>query len=87
MTTNQTITAAEAKVEFSELLSRVSHHKERIIITRRGKEIAAIIPVEDLQLIKESLNKIDLQEAVESLKQSRESGTITLDQLKKETGK
>lgn len=84
--TNPTISAADAKEELPELLNRVSHYKEHIIITRRGKEIAALIPIEDLQLIKESQNKNDLQEAVESLKQAREEGTITLQQLKNEIG-
>lgn len=85
--THPTITAADAKEELPELLNRVSHSKERIIITRRGKEIAVLIPVEDLLLITESQNKSDLQKAVESLKQARDEGMITLQQLKNEIEK
>ena len=84
--TTTSITTADAKEEFSELINRVSHNKERIILTRRGKEIAAIIPIEDLHLIQESQNKSDLHDAVEALKEARTQGTITLETLEKEIG-
>ena len=64
------INTIHAKEEFSELISRVAHTKQRVIITRRDKEIAAIVPLEDLQLLQRSENKNELQEAVEALKLS-----------------
>lgn len=80
------IDAKEAKEEFSELLNRVYHSKERIIVTRRGKEIAAIVSLDDLHKLQESQSKSDLEEAVEALKEARIKGTITLDDLKEEIG-
>lgn len=80
------INTTDAKEEFSELINRVSHHKERIILTRRDKEIAAIIPIEDLLLIQASQDKKDLNEAVEALKEARKEGTLTLEDLKEGTG-
>lgn len=79
------VTTIHAKEEFAELINRVSHNKERIILTRRDKHIAAIIPIEDLTLLQESQNKHDLHDAVESLKEARSKGTITLEELKNET--
>ena len=76
------INTTDAKEEFAELVNRVSHHKERIILTRRDKEIAAIVPFEDLLLIQTSQDKRDLNEAMESLKEARKQGTDTLDDLK-----
>jgi prevent-host-death family protein len=80
------ISTIEAKEEFSELVSRVSHNKERIILTRRGKEVVAIVPMEDFFLIQKSQSKNDLDEAVEALKEYRNQGAITLDDLKTEIG-
>jgi prevent-host-death family protein len=80
------ITTAEAKETFFDLINQVSHDKERIILTRRGKEIAAIIPLEDLQLIENLQNKSDLQAAIDSLKETREQGSISLEELKKDIG-
>lgn len=79
-----TMNTADAKEQFADLISRVSHHKERIILTRRGKEIAAIVPLEDLTAILESQQKADLRDAVESLKEAREQGAISLHDFKAE---
>jgi len=84
--TTTSINTADAKEEFSELINRVSHNKERIILTRRGKDIAVIIPIEDLQLLQSTQDKQDLHDAVEALKDARHHGTITLDTLKEQTG-
>lgn len=81
MTTSK-ISTADAKEEFSELVHRVSHNKERIILTRRDKEIAVLVPIEDLQWLQQSADKRDLDEAVEALQEARSLGTHTLDDLK-----
>jgi prevent-host-death family protein len=84
--TTTSINTVEAKEEFSELINRVSHNKERIILTRRGKEIAAIVPVEDLALLNASQSKNDLQEATEALKEARNHGSLSLEDLKQQVG-
>ena len=76
----------EAKDEFSELVNRVAHSKDRIILTRRDKEIAALVPIEDYILLKTAQNKQDLQEAAEALKEARLGGIVTLDELKEQIG-
>jgi prevent-host-death family protein len=80
------INTAEAKEQFTDLVNRVALNKERIILTRRGKEIAAIIPAEDLQLLQANQDKQDVREATDALKESRDSGTATLDEVLKEIG-
>lgn len=80
------INTAEAKEQFTELVNRVAHNKEHIVLTRRGKEIAAIIPIEDLHLLFTSQNQHDLHEAIDALKEAREKGTLSLNQLKEKIG-
>jgi prevent-host-death family protein len=84
--TTTSISTADAKEEFSELVNRVTHNKERIILTRRGKEIAAIVPLEDLLMLQKSQSKNDLDEAVEALQEARNQGTMTLEELKEKIG-
>lgn len=84
--TTTSINIAEAKETFTDIVNRVSHHKERITITRRGKDIAAIVPLEDLHRILSIQDKLDLDEAVEALKETRDQGTIPLERLKEEIG-
>ena len=78
------INTIEAKEQFTDLINRVAHNKEQIILTRRGKELAAIIPLEDFQLLQASQDKHDLREAIDALKEARQDGTLTLEKLKEE---
>ena len=80
------ISTADAKDQFNDLLSRVTHHKERIILTRRDNEIAAIIPIEDLTLLIESQDRHDLEDATEALKQAREQGCVSLEEFMDKAG-
>lgn len=76
----------DAKEQFTDLMNRVTHNKERVILTRRGKEIAAIIPLEDFKLLQDSQDKNDLRDAIEALKEARNKGAVTLEQFKEEIG-
>jgi prevent-host-death family protein len=76
----------EAKEQFADLINRVAHNKERVILTRRGNEIAAIISLDDFALLQHSQDKHDLHDATEALKEARLTGTLTLEQLKEDTG-
>ena len=79
-------TTAEAQDQFSELINQVVHNKEHVILTRRGKEIAAIIPLEDLALLQNLQNKHDLLQALDALKEAREKGGIPIEKVKEEIG-
>ncbi|KJV81263.1 prevent-host-death family protein [Rickettsia hoogstraalii str. RCCE3] len=78
------ITTASAREHFAEIINRSSYGKERIVLSRRGKDLAAIIPMEDLKLIEMIENKLDLQEAKEAIKEAKLKGTISLEEFKKE---
>ncbi len=43
--------ATKARADFSDTLNRVAFGGERIMLSRRGKSLAALIPIEDLRLL------------------------------------
>jgi prevent-host-death family protein len=43
------VSSAEAKARLPEFVSRVAYGGERFIIERRGKPMAALVPVEEVQ--------------------------------------
>ena len=43
----------QARAEFADLVNRVVYGSERIVVTRHGKPIAAIVPAEDLARLEE----------------------------------
>ena len=45
---SETISAAEAKTHLAALLSGVFHRGERYVIERRGKPVAALVPIHDV---------------------------------------
>ena len=44
----KTVTAAQAKAQFSALVAGVAHGGEHVIIERRGKPLAALVSIEEL---------------------------------------
>lgn len=43
----------EARAEFADLVNRVAYTKEPVVLTRRGKVMAALVSAEDLELLRE----------------------------------
>jgi antitoxin (DNA-binding transcriptional repressor) of toxin-antitoxin stability system len=69
--------------EFSALLERALITGERLIITRQGKPIGAIVPWEDVEILRALEDRIDGQAATEALK---EPGMLSLEDVKRELG-
>jgi len=43
---NNEFTLTEAKSKFSEIINRIIYQKERIIVTKNGKKVAMVIPID-----------------------------------------
>jgi len=82
----ETLNTTDAREKLAEVLNRVAYAKDRVRITRRGREIAAVVPIEDLELIERLEDKIDLQEAEQALAEARDKGTIPLERIREELG-
>ncbi len=80
------INATEARDNLADILNRVAYGKDRVLITRRGKDLVALVPIEDLALIERLEDEIDVQEAKKALADARKHGTIPWEQAKKELG-
>jgi len=85
MTTMTTVKAREA---FSEVLNRSAFGKERIVFTRRGKGVAALIPLEDLALVEAAEDLQDAEEIRRRVKEWERGGrkTVSLEEVSKAHG-
>jgi prevent-host-death family protein len=81
-----TLNSTNARENLSEVLNRVAFAKDRVRITRRGKAVAAVVPIEDLELIERLEDQIDIREAQKALADVRKHGTIAWEEAKKELG-
>jgi prevent-host-death family protein len=52
-----TIPFSEARAQLTDVVNRVSYKNERFILTRKGKQIAAIVSLNDLKAIEASYQK------------------------------
>ncbi len=77
------IPATKVRQAFSEALNRVAYRGERITLHRRGKDVAALVPMEDLKAIEAMEDKIDLAAAK---KAKREKGQIPYERIRREAG-
>ncbi len=81
---NKTITTAEARKNFADIVNTVAYGKEPVVLTRRGQEIAALISMEELQLLRKIEDYIDVEDAKKALEEPGEN--ISADQFWKELG-
>ncbi|HYN02581.1 MAG TPA: type II toxin-antitoxin system Phd/YefM family antitoxin [Vicinamibacteria bacterium] len=82
------LAASQARDAFSDTLNRVAYGGERIVLRRRGKDLAAIVPIEDLKLIQRTEDEIDQREAKKALSDMKRRGLkpIPYEQVRKRLG-
>jgi len=78
--------ATKAKDAFSDTLNRAAYGKERIILTRRGKPIAALVPLEDLELLDELENAADAEDVRLAREEAARGEIVAWDDVKAELG-
>ena len=62
------VSSREARVKFSEIINRARYARERTGITSNGKEVAAVVAMDDLKLLEAILEEIEYRTDVESAK-------------------
>ncbi|HVP81136.1 MAG TPA: type II toxin-antitoxin system Phd/YefM family antitoxin [Thermodesulfobacteriota bacterium] len=81
-----TISTVKAREQLSTVINRAAFGKERVVLTRRGKEVAAVVPIEDVKLLEELEDRIDLEDARAALAEAKSKGTIPWEKIKASLG-
>ena len=71
------ISTADARNRFSEVINRAAYGKERVILSRRGKDIVGVVPLEDVELLERLEDQLDIKLA-DAVKKEIEAGEPTL---------
>lgn len=77
------LTTGEARDRFADVVNEAAFGDKRVVITRHGKDVAAVVPMADLELLHELERLIDVEEARAALAEAKASGMTTLAKLKK----
>ena len=77
---------SEARESFSTTINRVTFGGERVVLTRHGKRVAAVVPIEDLELIEALEDARDLDDVRAALADPGNRERIAWDDLKVQLG-
>jgi prevent-host-death family protein len=80
------VNSAEAKRQLGKILARTARTKRRVMVTSRGKDMAAVVPIEDVRLLEEIEDGLDFDDARASLASIKREGTVTWKKIKRDLG-
>ena len=78
------VSAVQARKRLAEVVNRAAYGKERVILARRGKAVAAIVSLEDVELLEALEDRIDLENARAALTEAEKEGTVSWEEFKTE---
>lgn len=68
-----TISTADARKHFADIVNKVAYGNEPIVLTRRGQEVAALVSIEEFELLQQIEDHIDIEDAKKALAESGEN--------------
>jgi prevent-host-death family protein len=71
-----------ASPTLDEVVDEVVRNREPVVIHRKKKPVAVVVPIEDLELIERLEDELDIREA----RKARKEKTVPWGQVKKELG-
>jgi len=61
------LSISEARDHLGDVVAKVEHAQERMVLTRHGRPVAAVVTIEDLQALETAEDEADLNAAREAL--------------------
>jgi prevent-host-death family protein len=80
------LTVRQVRDQLDDVLNRVAYRGDRVIIKQRGKRVAAVVPIEDLELLEALEDPADLEKARDALKAAESEDTVSWGSVKAELG-
>ena len=77
---------SEVRETFSTTVNRVAFGGERVVLTRHGRRVAAVVPIEDLELLEALEDARDFDEVRAALADPENRRPIAWDELKLQLG-
>lgn len=80
------LSITDFRKDVSEALNRVAYKGERIALHRHGKDVAVVVPLEDLDLLRRMEDEEDLRLARKAKREVVKQGTTPLEKVKQRLG-
>ncbi len=86
MVMEETLPLAVIKAHLSEIVDRVEHEHDRVVLTRNGRAAAVIMSPEDLEALEDTLELLSDSTALEEIDRARQDvargKVVTADELR-----
>jgi prevent-host-death family protein len=76
----------DAREDLAEVVNRVAYGHERVRLTRRGKPLAAVVPIEDLELLEQLEDQADVEAIRQALADPANAEPVPWEQVKADLG-
>ena len=80
------IPLSKAREQLPEIVNQVAYSSKHIIFTRRGKKVAAIISIEELEFLEALEDRIDIEDAMKALRDIKKNGAVAWNKVKSDLG-
>jgi prevent-host-death family protein len=80
------VAITDARDDLAEVVNRVTYRGDRVVLTRRGKRLVAVVPIADLELLERLEKAADLEEIRSALSDPDNAEQIPWERLKTELG-
>ncbi len=80
------VSVTEARELFSDLVNRVVYADERVVLQRHGKELAAIVSMDDLRLLEALDDELDVEAIKAALADPENAEPIPWEKVKAQLG-
>jgi len=67
------VTTVNARKNFADIVNKVAYGKESVVLTRRGQDVAALVSIEELELLQQIEDHIDIEDAKQALAEPGEN--------------
>lgn len=86
MSNARTLSVTDARSQFADVVNSVAYSNNPTVITKNGKNVAAVVPYGALEVLARLEAMFDIENAEKSLAEYKRKGGISLDELKKKLG-
>ena len=83
---DEVISIADLRAQLGDMVTRVSYKHDRIVISKHGKPVAALISSDDLEFFERLEDRMDIEAAERELALVKKHGTVPLDTVLQELG-
>jgi prevent-host-death family protein len=79
----QEVSFSKARDHFADVANKVAYAGKRVVLTRKGKKLVAIISIEDLEILEAIEDRIDLDDAKKALSDVKKNGAVAWESIKR----